>query len=162
MHPKVFLLFFGLTAIYFLSAQAQDKKQQREQEVTQLVGSQHFSFRAQSALPLRGRSRQLTSDYRMKILKDSIICDLPYFGRSQNAPLDPSETGLQFTSTDFEYTKKDAKKGGWDISITFKDVKEPRRLTMSISSSGYASIQVPGTNRDPIAFNGEIIDVGAK
>jgi hypothetical protein len=146
----------------FQPGYGQDKKEQRAEEVTQMVESQRFSFRAQSVLPLRGRSRQLTSDYRMKILKDSVICDLPYFGRSQNAPLDPSETGLQFTSTNFQYTKKDAKKGGWDITIVFNDVKEPRRLSMSISPSGYASMQVPGTNRDPIAFNGEIIDVSAK
>ncbi len=158
-------LYSVFTLFVFTAAQpiySQDKKQQRIDEVNQWVEGQNYSFRAQSALPLRGRSRQLTSDYRLRISKDTIECDLPYFGRAQTAPTNPAEGGIHFISTDFEYTKKNAKKDGWDIIIKFKDVREPRQMSLRISSSGYATLQVPGSNRDPISFNGEIVEVKSK
>ncbi len=132
---------------------AQDNK---EAAIKNLVDSQNYVFVAQTVLPLSGRTRQLTSDYDMKVTKTSIVCDLPYFGRAYQAPIDPTQGGIHFTSKDFEYTTVPGKKQGWTITIKPKDYKDIQQMTLGISSSGYASLQVTSTNRQPISFNGII------
>lgn len=133
------------------------KKEVREKkaaEIKQLVNSKDFVFKAQFALPMGGSSFQLTSEYDVKVVKDTLICFLPYFGRAYSAPMNPSEGGIKFTSKDFEYTAKNRKRGGWDIVVKPRDVQNIQQLTFYISESGYGSVQVTDNNRQPISFNG--------
>ncbi|WP_298741381.1 DUF4251 domain-containing protein [uncultured Chitinophaga sp.] len=131
---------------------AQDKKA----EIKELIDARSYVFKAQTMLPMGGRSRQLTTDYDLKIAKDSIISYLPYFGRAYTAPIDPSKGGLQFKSKDFEYTIENKRKGGWDIVIRPKDANDVRQMSLMISEEGYGSLQVLSNNRQPITFNGYI------
>lgn len=128
------------------------------QSFPSLVDSQRYVFQARSAQPLRGRIRQLTTDnYTLKVTKDKITGDLPYFGRAYVAPIDPTQGGIQFTSTKFDYKLTAGKKEGWTVSIKPKDAQDIRELQLNISSAGYASLQVFSVNRDPISFNGVIV-----
>ena len=130
--------------------------QESEQPSLQkMLTSKHFVFKAQTVLPLRGSTRNLTSDYDLKLSGDSLVSYLPYFGRAYFAPLDPTENGLQFTSTDFTYNVQKKKKG-WDITILPKDTRDVRQMFLSVSNSGYARLQVTSNSRDGIAFNGYI------
>jgi len=54
--------------------------------VKDLITSRNFVFKAQTALPLGGQARQLTSDYDLRVYGDSLIAYLPYFGRAYTAP----------------------------------------------------------------------------
>src|SRR5664279_4274207 len=54
-----------------------------------MVDSQHFVFVAQTASPLRGGFRNLTSIYDVRVRKDTLVSYLPYFGRAYIAPIDP-------------------------------------------------------------------------
>jgi hypothetical protein len=139
-------------------ANAQDTKSSQADRIKQLVDSQNYVFRAQTALPMRGGSKQLTTEYTLKVSKDTIDADLPYFGRAYNAPMDASQGGIRFQSTEFQYSKVSSKKGRWNVVIKPLDLKDPRQLTISISSSGSASLQVLSNNRDAISFNGEIVE----
>ena len=134
----------------------QDKQAAKEAAIKSLVDSQSYVFVAQSALPLSGRVRQLTSDYDLRVSKSSITSYLPYFGRAYQAPIDPTQGGIQFTSKDFEYTATQGKKGGWDVRIKPKDYKDVQQMNLNISASGYGTLQVLSTNRQPISFNGYI------
>jgi hypothetical protein len=122
-----------------------------------LVESKNFVFKAQTALPLSGPSRNLTSDYDLRVTPESIVSYLPYYGRAYVAPMDPSKSALEFTSKDFDYTTTPGKKDGWTVTIKPKDYKEVQQMTLSISSEGYASLQVTSTNRQAISFNGVIV-----
>lgn len=126
--------------------------------VKALVDSQRYVFQARDALPLRGRVRNLTDYiYSLKITRDSIVSDLPYFGRAYVAPTDPNQSGLEFVSTHFDYSVKPGKKEGWTVSIKPKNALDIQELQLNISSAGYTSVQVICTNRDPITFNGIIV-----
>jgi hypothetical protein len=142
-------------ALYPVAIQAQGRKDKKAQ-IKSIVEAQNYVFKAQTALPTSGSTRQLTSDFDLRVSKDTIISDLPYFGRAYTAPLNPSEGPLRFTSTDFQYTVSNRKKGGWEVIITPKDVQDPRQLTMSIFDNGYASVVVTSYNRQPISFNGYV------
>jgi hypothetical protein len=121
------------------------------------VDSQHYVFNAQMAMPLGGRTLQLTGDYYdLKITKDIISSNLPYYGRAYSAPLDPAKAGVQFTSKKFDYKSIPRKKGGWDILIRTNDMQEDWQLSLTITQDGYANLQVNGGSRQGISFTGMI------
>ena len=132
--------------------------QEKETAVKNMVESKNFVFKAQTMNPMTGRTRQLTSEYDLKILKDSIIAYLPYFGRAYSPPVNPNEGGIQFTSTDFEYKMTVRKKGGWDIQIKPKDARDVRQLDLSVFKNGSATLGVNSNNRQSISFNGHVED----
>lgn len=161
--------YVGLAAVVLLfgliinDLYAQEKKDDKQLAIEKLITSRNYVFKAQTVLPSSpAASRQLTTDYDVRISPDSIVSFLPYFGRSYNAPMDPSKGGIQFTSTRFDYSQSARKKGGWDIVIKPEDTQDARSLSFSISENGYASLQVLSNNRQPIIFNGYITEKKTK
>jgi len=139
-----------MTLGFWTVAHAQSKS------VKDLVEAQNYVFKARTALPLSGRTRDITSDYDLQVSKASVISYLPYFGRAYVAPMDATRSALDFTSKDFIYTSTPGKKEGWMVTIKPKDYKEVQQMTLNISSTGYATLQVTSTNRQAISFNGVI------
>ena len=153
-----FILIFAVAFLY--PGYAQDSKDEGNQEkvspAKERIDSKNFVFVAQSVTPLRRGTRQLTSNYEVIVSKDSVISDLPYFGRAYSAPINPSDAGLTFTSTEFEYSVKEMKKRGWNVNIKPKDQRDVRQLSFNIFDDGKAFLQVSSTYRDNISFNGYI------
>jgi hypothetical protein len=156
--PKILSLCLAVILLSgTVNAQSkEEKKAQKEAAMKALVESKNYQVTAQSVTPQGARTRQLTSEYTFKVAADSILSDLPYFGRAYSANLDPNSAGIQFNSKDFEYTSTPGKKGGWDVVIKPKDVTDVQRVNLSISGSGNCYIQVTSTNRQPISYNGYI------
>src|SRR5687767_559710 len=148
---KTTILFLIVCLVTLNDLLAQDAK-----EIKNLVENQNYVFIAQTALPSTGSSRQLSPDYTVKVSKDTIISDLPYFGRAYSAPIGKLDGGIKFTSNNFDYKKEVHKKGGWDIFIEPKDVREVQQLSFSISENGYATLKVISTNRQAISFYGYV------
>ena len=143
----------------FAQSTKAEKQAAKTAAIKNMIDSQSYVFKAQSATPMSGRNRQLTSDYDLKVTKDKLVSYLPYFGRAYSAPIDPSQGGIQFTSKDFDYTTTPRKKGGWDIQIKPKDYRDVQQMSLTISEDGYASLQVTSINRQPISFSGYITAV---
>jgi hypothetical protein len=133
-----------------------DKKQDKTAQIQNLVNSKNFVFVAQTALPLSGRSINLTTPYNLKVSGDTVVSDLPYFGRTFVAPMNPSGGGIHFKSANANYTVKERKKGGWDVTILPKDAEDVRQMFLSITEEGYATLQVISNNRQSIGYNGYI------
>ncbi|HYE53400.1 MAG TPA: DUF4251 domain-containing protein, partial [Chitinophagaceae bacterium] len=127
LYSTVGMLLFALVAgISCGTSQAQ----QAGQDVSGLIEAKRYVFVAQSANPMGGRFRQLnTGEYDVRVSPDSVVSFLPFFGRAYSAPIDPSSSGIQFTSTNFEYRQTPRKKGGWNIVIEPKDAQDVRQLT---------------------------------
>lgn len=121
-----------------------------------MVENSNYVFHAEFANPMRGGNINLTSEYDLRVSKDTLVAYLPYFGRAYQAPMDPTDGGIHFTSTRFTYTKQQNKKGGWDIYVKPSDAKGVEKMFLSISEDGYASLQVTSSQRDPISFQGYI------
>lgn len=153
---KTTLLFLFGTVIFLQVAFAQETE--KETAIKNLVESGNYVFEAQSAMPLRGQVRQLTFGYDLRVSKDTLASYLPYFGRAYVAPINLSESGLSFTSTDYNYAVKPRRKGGWDVTIQTNDQKDNKRMLLRIQESGYASLQVTSNDRQPISFNGIITE----
>ena len=160
----LFLLVAALSQPALLHAQSTkaDKQAEKTAAIKNMVDSQSYVFKAQSAMPMSGRTRQLTSDYDLKVTRDRIVSYLPYFGRAYTAPIDPSQGGIQFTSKDFDYTVTPRKKGGWDVLIKPKDYRDVQQMSLNITENGYASLQVTSTNRQAISFSGYVTAIPPK
>lgn len=119
------------------------------------IETKQYVFTARTANPIGGRSINLTSTYDLKVYGDSVICDLPYFGRAFSATA-ATGGGINFTSTNAEYTATDAKKGGWNINIKPKDISDIRQIDLFVSPSGYTTVTVTSNSRQSISYYGMI------
>ena len=129
---------------------------QNDTAVKTMVESGQYIFVAEFAIPMSGRTITLTSEYDLAVSRDSLIAYLPYYGRAYQAPLDPAQGGIKFTSVKFDYKTTKAKKGSWDISMATKDQSDNNRLSLHIASNGRATLVVTGTFRQSITFTGYI------
>ncbi|MDF2432016.1 MAG: hypothetical protein JWP44_1647 [Mucilaginibacter sp.] len=140
-----------------------EKQAAKAAEVKNMIDNSSYVFKANYALPQRGGQKVLTSDYDLRVVKDTVIAFLPYYGRAYVAPNDlyPTDGGIKFKTTNFAYSSKQKKNGSWEIAIRPKDKnitdwRDVQQLILDISTNGYASLQVVSTNRDPISFEGYI------
>ncbi len=153
------LPFFLFITIIFGNASlvnAQEPPTEKELAIKNLVDSQQYVFHAQSANPSGGRTRQLTSEYFVLVTRDTILSELPYFGRAYSANIGSSDGGIQFTSVDFVYKAEPRKKGGWEVAINPRDVTGAKQFFMTIFENGTATLRVNSNTRQSISFNGYI------
>lgn len=152
---RLILVAIGVFAIASVS-QAQYTKDDESANMQRIVNGQRFVFKAQSAQPTRGRIVHLNSDYDVAVSGDTLRSYLPYFGRAYSAPMNSRNGGIEFTSKDFQYNKKERTKGGWEISIKPTDVNDVREMALTVFENGSASLRVYSKNREPISFNGYV------
>ena len=158
MKNKITLKPIALLSVILL-AQHSFLFSQSEADVKNMVESGQYIFVAQYAFPMSGRTVTLTSEYDLTVSKDTIIAYLPYYGKAYQAPIDPSEGGIKFTSVKFDYRTIKSKKDGWDISMTAKDQSDNSQLSLHISTNGRATLQVSDIFRQPITFTGYIKEI---
>ncbi len=161
MKKGVFIFNLVLASTLLVAASNSNKNTlftsiQKTDSLETAIEAPRFTFIANIVSPTRGQVRNLTSNYDLKVTKDTIIAYLPFFGRAYTAPLSSEEAGIMFTSTQFSYTKKQTKHGGWLITIKTKDTKSRFELYLSISKNGYTSLNVVSIDRESITFMGEI------
>lgn len=165
MKVQSYLLKAGsllLVAALFLlqHAVAQDSKKAKdsikEASVKTMLAEQRFVFNVQSVTPMKGGTRQLSPGYTLSITKDTIVSELPYFGRMYQATISNSDGGIKFTSTDFSYTSNPRKKGGWEIVIKPKENISVQEMYLTVFENGNASLNINCKDRQPVSFNGEI------
>lgn len=135
-----------------------DKKAAKVAAIKNKIESKHYTFTADFVLPQRGGQHPLTETYYdLKVRPDSVIAYLPYFGEVYfDPPYNPTDAGVKFTSVKFDYKATPKRKGGWEITIVPKDVKNVESLRLYVSSDGYSSLSVTSVNRDYITYDGRI------
>jgi len=150
----------GLVLMTQLHAYAQDDKKEKDiansEAVKSMVESKRYVFEADKASPMKGGIKHLDPGYTLTITPETIISDLPFFGQVNQPSMNPSDSGYKFSSTDFEYTTANRKKGGWDIKIKIKDVKYSPQVSLTIFENGSTSVRISSNDRDSISFDGEI------
>jgi len=155
---NIFILLLIVSAGYnAASAQTtkKEKKAAKEAAIKKSVETKDYTFLANYVLPQKGGGRALTSEYTLRVTKDSVISFLPYFGQAYfDVGYNGADGGMKFTSTKFEYKMTEKKKGGWEITIKPTDAKNINTLMLYISSAGYASLSITSTNRDYITYDG--------
>jgi hypothetical protein len=152
-------LMGSISELHAQKTDKQQKEEARETAIKNMVEAQRYMFVAQSMMPMAGRSRQVSFGYDLRVMKDTINAYLPYVGKAFTADYGASDGAINFKTTEFEYVKKDVKKGGWDITITPKNISNVRQIILRISISGYTNVEVTSNTRDMISFYGYLEDL---
>lgn len=146
----------SIAALLLTAAVVPSGAQQLDKSTVQnLVQNKNFIFNVQSvnAVTSIPNQNQNMAGYEVRLLGDSVVSYLPYFGRVFSAMIGQTG-GINFTSTEFEYKIKARKKGRWDVNIKPQNGNDVREMTFLISENGYATLQVISNNRQPISYNG--------
>lgn len=153
-----FVFILMATCVQFAYAQesVKDRKAAEFTSTKNLIESKHYVFDVQSVSPATGHTRQLTPYYTLEVNGDTLVSDLPYYGRAYVAPIDPSNAGFNFTATKFSYTINNRKKGGWDILIEPKDGNDVRQMSLTVYQNGSANLVVISNNRQSISYYGQV------
>jgi hypothetical protein len=163
----------GLIAlsVIALNASAQTDKA----TTNRIIDGKNYVFVATNAMPLNstdinnimskmqggntGGNISLTGgNYDVEVSSDSLIVYLPYYGRAYSASMNSDDNGYRFKSKKFTYETTKRKKGGWEIVINTKDVRDNVRMTLSISENGYGTLSVISNNRQSISYNGYLTE----
>ena len=132
-----------------------EKKEAREKEVVKIIHDKNFIFSARHANPLSGSSRSLISDYDLVIKNDSAFAYLPYFGVAYHAEYMGTDGGIKFKESLREY-QMNTKKEMYTIEFSIDSPKDHYICILSISKSGYATLDISSNKRQAINFNGII------
>lgn len=163
----------NLILFTLLFSAAQLHAQTDKATTIKILEAQNYVFVASSASPLNateinkvmsrmpgysggaGTINLTGSNYDLTVTKDSVVAYLPYYGRSYTPKIGGiDEGGIKFKSKDFSYKAVMRKKGGWQINLIPKDVKDNYNLTLFVTTSGYATLTVTNNTQQPITFNG--------
>lgn len=132
-----------------------EKEAQKKADVKALVISENYKIDVNSAFPMGGRSIPLTSRYSLEIRNDSIISNLPYYGRAYSIPYGGGD-GLNFKAIIKEYSMDMDKKGRARIKCIARNPEDQYEFNVTIYDNGSASIDVNMQNRQTISFIGEL------
>lgn len=150
------ILFAGISLVSCGTAKTVAEKEQDALLIKGKVESFDFRFNARIALA-DGRTKYLNHSYNLTVSKDSVIAFLPFYGRMYSPPMDPSEIGIKFISTDFEYKVTVGKRPGtWSVFIKTTDTDRSISLWLNVSDNGTAQLSVTDPNRSPVSFEGTI------
>lgn len=145
-------ILFLLAVIFISELYAQDSTN----AVKSLLDSKRYSFIPQTMNPLRGRTRQLTSSFSLDVKGDSLVVYLPYVGRAYSAPVNPSDAGYNFISTDYDYTVKKGKKNRYEVSMKIKDRFSGTVFYLTVFDNKTTSLQATSNDKQGISYNGYI------
>lgn len=152
----ILLLFIGVLAIQPVKAQNRsERKAFIEREVKEAVNSKQYKINVNHMLPMKGRSRSLTSNYSVEVRNDSVFSYLPYFGEAYNVPYGGGK-GLIFNAPISQYQTKHLKKGKVQINFKVNNEEDKYGYNLTIYPNGSTSIHIQPTNRQAISFMGEM------
>ncbi|MCQ4035685.1 DUF4251 domain-containing protein [Kaistella montana] len=139
--------------------------------ITKLLKDGEFTFMAQRAnptssdvvnvlnsFPNSSSSQVLNLDYgySLKITKDELVAELPYFGRMFSSNYDNTKNSYRFTSKDFNISESSGKKGSTIYTINAKDQQNIRRMILEVFANGKAYLSIDSSDRQPISYDGYI------
>ena len=120
----------------------QERKEQKERVVREIVDSGRIKIDVDRAVPMAGRSVNLTSPYSLEIHGDSILSYLPYFGRAYSAPYGGEQTSK--------------KKGSSEIKFRVKTKEDVYMFRVEVYPNGSVTINVTPVNKQAITFYGDV------
>lgn len=150
---KRILILLCVFCAAYVQLQAQDSA---KSSIQSFVIGKRYSFEPINTTTGSGRLRQLTPGYFFQLKDDTLKVSLPYFGRAYTAPLDPSDAGYNFTTTDFTYDIKEGKKNSYIVSINAKGKVYNTNFMLTVYDNGSAYLQANSSDRQPVSYNGSV------
>lgn len=133
-----------------------EKEAKQIEETKAIVESKMFVFDARNVNPMKGRSITLTSEYDVKVTKDSIYSYLPYYGVAYSASYGGTDSPMIFDKP-FETCNIEKTKKGFEVNVTVKNGNDRLDFSFYIFETGSATLSVSSTNRQAISYYGNVV-----
>ena len=159
---KSFRLLFLMGIVLFLGGQSlysqskKEKREQKEKEIKEMIDEKRFTIDVNRALPMGGRTVNLTSSYSLEMRGDSVVSYLPYFGRAYSAPYGGGNGGVRFEKSITDYQCSYNKKGTAQIKFVARTDDDTYRFDVQVYPNGSAFINVTPVNKQSITYHGEL------
>lgn len=144
-----------------------------DKKVKPFTDSEKFSFEAERAIPTNldvinimnsipgnnsARILALDPGSSVQFSKDSLVVNLPYFGRMFVPSMNNNRNGYEFTSTNFavDSSKSTSKKNVWIITV--KDQKNIQQMFLESYQNGRAYLSINSNDRQAISYDGRIVN----
>lgn len=151
----VTLCFTALAAIPLSAQTKAEKAEQTANAVKSAIESNDYIIEVNQAIPMSGRSINLTTPYSLTVRGDSVYSYLPYFGRAYSVPYGGGD-GLNFNATLTDYSVEPGRKESTEISFKTRTREDQYVYRIRVFPNGATSINVSGNNRQGITFSGEL------
>ncbi|RUA17481.1 MAG: hypothetical protein DSY83_03950 [Flavobacteriia bacterium] len=139
-----------------------DKSFQIDASWAQPMASQGLNSIANAGLLPRGSTASRIdiggSGGYLRVVGDSVMADLPYFGeRQMGGAYNPQKGGIQFNGIPKEFTLEPNKKGdGKTVRFNITHDQEAYRVIAQIYPSNFSSITIASTHRTTIWYQGTV------
>ena len=164
MKNTVFLIIIALmfTIVKVEAQEGKSKKQLREEKKAQqiedtksIVESGTFVFKATTANPMGSSSINLSTEYDVRVTRDSIYSYMPYYGRAYTASYGGTDSPMHFNNK-FETINIEETKKGYLVKVVVKNGNDRLEYNFNISETGSVSLNVNSTNRQSISYFGNL------
>jgi Domain of unknown function (DUF4251) len=145
----ILFLFAGV----FMQGRAQDPGKEK---IKALLDGKHYEFEPTNTTTGGGRLKQLTPGYVLEMRGDTLKVYLPYFGKAYTAPINSSDAGYDFTSTDFSYEVSEGKKDSYIVSIKTKDRSYNADFELTVYDNASAYLRASSTYKQSVSYNGDV------
>lgn len=138
------------------------KKQQQMEQTASLVEKKQFVYKAIRAFPLGYRTIELFDNPNfITISKDTVISDMPYYGRVTGSLPYGGSGGLKFQGAANDY-RVEKKKKEYVIKTTVRGTDDTYNIQLNIFLNGNANLIINSNNRNPISYSGAIFPLESK
>ncbi len=160
------ILFIALVCFILGNASAQEKniKTNTEQEtvdtssIGNLLNSKTFEFIANTVFPITGSPKNLVgSGYSVTFSPEMIISNMPFYGRAYSGMALGRDKGMRFQGKPENFIVE--KNNEYQVKASVNGESDTYSISISVSSSGFATLAISSNDRGVISYQGEIVKV---
>ncbi len=126
--------------------------------IMEALAKRQLRIEVRSMNTMRYGSRIVTSDFFLELRGDTLRSYLPYLGVAHQAPMASPSEGLNFETVMKSYHQSNPKPDFARLEIEAKTKEDFFVYHIEVYYTGKAFISVQSQHRDPISFDGEVIE----
>ena len=131
---------------------------QTRQSIMEALANRQMRIEVRSMNTVRYGSKIVTSDFFLELHGDTLRSYLPYLGVAHQAPMASPSEGLNFETVMKSYHQSNPKPDLARLEIEAKTKEDFFVYHIEVYYTGKAVISVRSQHRDPISFDGEVVE----
>jgi hypothetical protein len=154
----VVALLLSVLAACATKQERAERLAQTRMGIMEALAKRQLRIEVRSMNTMRYGSRIVTPDFFLELRGDTLRSYLPYLGVAHQAPMVSPSEGLNFETVMKSYHQSKPKPDLARLEIEAKTKEDFFVYHIEVYYTGKAFISVQSQHRDPISFDGEVIE----
>lgn len=134
----------------------EEQKIEKQKQIEAMLYAKEFVFNPRTAMPQGYKTVNLTSgSYNIDFKPEFIKSYMPFYGRAYSGVGYGSDGGMKFEGKPEEFSVTKGKKN-YTVLVVVKGDNDTYHISLSVSTSGSATLTIISNNRGSISYSGEI------